>query len=228
MASARPPRVLCAADKVYRVLLHAYPPAHRRAYGGPMAQLFNDLCRDAVHDGGMPGLIEVWVRALVDTALAAAREHVAEKGNHLVESILALRGLVPALEDVARQMTDAKHFATHLEVDGTVPRLSNEAESTVFDMVREAISNAKAHAQAENVWIAVRCRQDTLEVSVRDDGRGFDTDAVEADSGSRESKQESRMFSRAKTVQGKLSVQSAVGKGTTVRLVAPVAPNLAT
>lgn len=218
MADIPFPRILSIADRAYRALLYVYPAAHRREYGPWMAQLFRDLCQNAVQQDGTFGLARLWMRTLFDVARTAIIEHLEEKGRVPMTSILATKGLVPALEDLIGRLEEEIPFAVHLAIEGDVPRLSGQAESALFDMVQEAVSNARAHAEADHVWIAVRRRQDALEVSVKDDGRGFDLAAVQADLRSRD---------RFESIQGDLSVESAVGKGTTVRLVSPLTPNLA-
>lgn len=50
----------------YRILLLAYPHAHRQAYGALMQQLFQDLCRDAYQQNGWHSLASFWIRTLFD------------------------------------------------------------------------------------------------------------------------------------------------------------------
>jgi nitrate/nitrite-specific signal transduction histidine kinase len=228
MADIPFPRILSIADRAYRALLYVYPAAHRRVFGPCMAQLFRDLCRDAVEQDGTFGLVELWIRTLLDLAYTALVEHLEGKGWVLVGTILEKQGLVPALRDYAGRLTKEASCAVHLEVEGDVPRLSGQAESALFDVVREAVSNARRHAQANHVWIALFLRQDSLEVSVRDDGQGFDLEAVRSESKSHGIDPEGAMRGRAEALQGALTVESAVGKGTTMRLVSPLTPNLAT
>ncbi len=220
-------RVLSIADRTYCALLHLYPAAHRRAYGPWMAQLFRDLCRDAVQQGGTFVLAGLWIHTLLDMARTAYVEHMEAKGWVLMGNILELQGLVPALRDYAGQLAQEASFAVHLAVEGDVPRLTGQAESALFDLVQEAVSNVRKYAQANHIWIALLCRQDALEVSVRDDGVGFDLEAMRARAKSRGVDPESDMRGRAEALQGTLTVESAVGKGTTVRLLSPLTPNLA-
>ena len=227
MADTLFPRILSIGDRAYRALLYVYPVAHRHEYGPWMAQLFRDLCRDAVQRDGAFGLVELWIRTLLDVAYTAFVEHWEGKGRTLVASILERQGLVPALRDYARRLPKEESCAVHLAVEGNVPRLSGQTESALFDTVREAVSNARKHAQANNVWIALFLRQDTLEVSIRDDGLGFDLEAARSESRLRGIDPEGGMRGRAEALQGALTVESAVGKGTTVRLVSPLTPNLA-
>jgi uncharacterized protein involved in exopolysaccharide biosynthesis len=54
------------SQKLYEHLLAAYPRSHRREYGGAMAQLFRDQCRDAWAEGRALGVAALWCRILPD------------------------------------------------------------------------------------------------------------------------------------------------------------------
>jgi uncharacterized protein involved in exopolysaccharide biosynthesis len=57
-------------------LLAAYPRAHRKEYGGPMAQLFRDQCRDAWKRRRFWGLVWLWLRVLPDLVKTAVWERL--------------------------------------------------------------------------------------------------------------------------------------------------------
>jgi signal transduction histidine kinase len=140
--------------------------------------------------------------------------------------ILETKGLLPALEAYSSRMSETEDFTVHLVARGEVPLLSGQADSAIFAVVQEAVNNAKKHAQARNIWITLRRTQNALEVSVRDDGLGFDTDATLADYESRGSLGMINMRERAEMLQGSFSIRSAIGKGTLARLSLPLTPNL--
>jgi signal transduction histidine kinase len=140
--------------------------------------------------------------------------------------VLETRGLISALEVYSGRLTETERFTVHLTVDGQVPRLDKQAESAIFAVVQEAISNARKHTQADNMWIAVQRQRHVLEVSVRDDGCGFDVKETMADYESRGSLGVLNMHERADMVGGSLSMRSVVGAGTTVHMTVPIEPNL--
>src|SRR5262249_8345015 len=63
-----------AAQRLYALLLHLYPPAHRRAYGPLMLQTFRDSYRDALATHGRlgPGF---WLGVAGDEVKSLVREH---------------------------------------------------------------------------------------------------------------------------------------------------------
>jgi signal transduction histidine kinase len=141
--------------------------------------------------------------------------------------ILETKGLIAALDAYSSRLNETEHFDVYLDVKGEVPRLRRHAEAAIFAVVQEAIGNAKKHTRAQNMWIEVRQAEGKLEVSVRDDGRGFDVDKTLQVSEDRGSLGMIHMRESADLLQGTLSLQSAVGQGTIVCLSVPLAPNLA-
>lgn len=65
------------SEKIYGVLLRAYPPTHRANYGEAMAQLFRDQCRDAWGESKNFGLLKLWLRVLPDLARTSIMERLA-------------------------------------------------------------------------------------------------------------------------------------------------------
>ena len=77
------------------------------------------------------------------------------------------------LEIFAREYAAQSGVAVHCQVEPVPLRAS--AELVVYRLVQEAITNITKYAQARNVWIELCSRAGQVEVSVRDDGVGFDT-----------------------------------------------------
>ena len=73
---------------VYELLLHLYPEAFRRKYGREMLLVFRDQCRDAKRKSGVWGIVQVWMRSLLDIVVNACGERLAMPDpsgrNHLL------------------------------------------------------------------------------------------------------------------------------------------------
>lgn len=140
--------------------------------------------------------------------------------------VLETKGLTPALETYSAHLAQTEALRVHLVADPDTPRLSKQAESAIFAVIQEAVGNARKHTQAENIWITVRRQEETLDVTVRDDGQGFDVCETLGNYESRGSMGMINMREHAEMIQGRFSLQSTVGQGTSVRFVVPLAPNL--
>jgi signal transduction histidine kinase len=140
--------------------------------------------------------------------------------------LLETKGLIPALRAYSQRATETERFAVHFQTCGELPSLSNQASSAVFAIVQEAVSNARKHAHAANIWLDVECMADVLQVTVRDDGKGFEPNEIQASYGLSDTMGMINMRERAAMIEATFSVESEAGRGTTVRLAVPLLPNL--
>jgi signal transduction histidine kinase len=127
--------------------------------------------------------------------------------------ILETQGLVPALESYVERLSESGSFVPHFEAGNFQDRLRPTVAGTIFSIVQEAINNIEKHAEADNVWIRLREEGDALIVSVEDDGRGFDLDAVVATYDQGTSFGLLNMRERAELIDGVLSLESGPGRG---------------
>ena len=85
----------------------------------------------------------------------------------------------------------------------------------IFLVVKEALTNAFKHAGAKEVRIQAKASVNSLEIVVQDDGRGFNPGSQ-----AHEGKQQGlgNMRRRAEAMGGNLTIDTASGKGTVVKL----------
>jgi hypothetical protein len=69
-------KLLCLSQKLYGLLLAAYPADFRREYGREMARVFRDLCREKARSRKGSGLVDVWLHTFLDLACTAPKERV--------------------------------------------------------------------------------------------------------------------------------------------------------
>ena len=127
--------------------------------------------------------------------------------------ILADRQLDQALRGLAEDFQEKTGVVAVVEVD---PRIAAELSSRAGDIVqvvREALSNVGRHAQAATCRIALRRENGRAVVEIDDDGTGFDVEWARG-----RGLGLGNLHERAKTLGADLTVDSALGSGTTVRL----------
>jgi signal transduction histidine kinase len=151
-------------------------------------------------------------------ALAAVRERVVATLQNVRRLAVELRpkalddfGLVAALERLAETFAAESGLRVDLEARLGDERLPSETETAVYRTVQEALTNIAKHAGATTVSILLSRKEGAVTAVVEDDGRGFDSTAARADAlglaGMRE---------RLALVGGRLSVETAEGRGTTI------------
>ena len=104
------------------------------------------------------------------------------------------------------------HPRVHLDFENDL-RVEAAVAHTIFRCVQEALTNAVRHAGAENVFLSIATKDDSVAVTVRDDGRGASELRVgHGLSGLRE---------RIEGMGGKIEVEAQAGVGLTLRALLP-------
>lgn len=143
--------------------------------------------------------------------------------------ILETQGLVAALETYVQQMEGSEEFDIHLEAEPSLPNLNNSVASTVFAIVQEAVTNAKKHATPRDVWLRLSQSEGWLQVTVEDNGAGFDQEMVEKNYDRRGSIGLLSMRERAELIDSRLTIESSKSPpdtGTRVVLQVPMRDGL--
>jgi signal transduction histidine kinase len=117
-----------------------------------------------------------------------------------------------ALRRYVDVLTADGELDVELDVDGSV-RLAPDEQIEVFRIVQEGLGNARRHAGARHVEVAISQRAGRRVVSVRDDGMGFDEATATNGQGL------ANMRLRAEAIEGRLSLSSAPGRGTAIEVV---------
>jgi signal transduction histidine kinase len=146
--------------------------------------------------------------------IATLRSLIAE----LRPPVLDQLGLAPALNSLVQRTAAANGLEIH--ADFRLPedqRLDPELETTVYRVVQESLTNVVKHARARTVELAVRCESDAIELSINDDGVGFDIDGAAVGGFGLLGMQE-----RIELADGELRVLPRPDKGTLIRARLPV------
>jgi len=139
--------------------------------------------------------------------------------------ILETQGLVPALEAYVQQLDGSEPFGVHLEAPKNLPPLNSSVASTIFAIVQEAVTNAKKHAGAREVWLRLSTEQGWLRIVVEDNGAGFDAEAVDKDYDRTGSIGLLSMRERAQLIDGHMQIETSTqppDSGTRIILRVPI------
>jgi signal transduction histidine kinase len=91
----------------------------------------------------------------------------------LRSDVSATNGLGAALSDYVRQVGAKSDLTVHLTLNEAATRLSPAVEAELLRIAQEAITNARKHASAHNLWVDVWTDPPQASLTVRDDGRGI-------------------------------------------------------
>jgi signal transduction histidine kinase len=128
-----------------------------------------------------------------------------------VERMHAFAGDLLSAQDIALHFTSADVLSDQ--------KLSAEKRRNLFLIFKEALHNCVKYAACKAVYIDVRILDRSLLMEVRDDGKGFDPENTDSYNGNGVP----NMRARARSIHAHLTIDSAVGKGTCLRVSAPLA-----
>jgi two-component system NarL family sensor kinase len=138
--------------------------------------------------------------------------------RHLHPSVLEAGGLRPAVVALARAHAERSGFAVDVEVD---PSSAGVHDKLLFSLIRELVTNAAKHSRASRVAVRVTAATDYVRLDVRDDGVGFDPEDLSASVASGHIGL-AAAAERTEGAQGSMTIASAAGKGTDIRVELPL------
>lgn len=148
----------------------------------------------------------------------STHEGLRNMARALHPSVLEHFGLTEAVRGFLQDAGLEAEAELKAEVAKDFPRFSPTAESTVYRIVQEAVTNALRHAKARSIRVRFSGANAMALISIEDDGRGFDTQGSEAMGGIGMVS----MRERAEMIGGQLLVSSVKGEGTSIVLRIPV------
>lgn len=134
-------------------------------------------------------------------------------------SMLDDLGLLPTLRWYMQRQTQrlGAGIEIALSLPPSLPRLPSEIETACFRIVQEALTNIVRHANARRIDVTLDAAQQGIELTVQDDGLGFDVDATRRLALDGGGFGLLGMQERAELAGGQLILTSAPGQGSTVR-----------
>ena len=155
--------------------------------------------------------------AIVIDAMEQARVTLA-KARHAIDDLRQqpVDDLDSALRLEINRFTNATSIPVQFSTDQPSP-LPDTVTETLIRTVAEALSNIANHAQAQNVEVKVRMKEQSLLVTIQDNGVGFDAGSIPSGHygilGIKE---------RVRLVNGSFDIQSENGKGTLLKIEIPL------
>ena len=140
---------------------------------------------------------------------------------NLRPSVLDDLGLVSAVQAYVDDYLKPSGIEAHIESRNIKGKLSPSAETALFRIVQEAITNIVKHAQAKHVNILLKSTRETITAIIRDDGKGFDPDAVFKTRNKTHSLGLLGIQERVALLGGRFSIKSAEGQGTELKIEVP-------
>ncbi|WP_245674092.1 MULTISPECIES: GAF domain-containing sensor histidine kinase [Actinoplanes] len=127
-------------------------------------------------------------------------------------------GLAAAIAEYARTLGTSAGLRVHFTFDESTARLPAATEAELLRIAQEAITNARKHAGASNLWVTCTVDPPYAEIEVSDDGKGFADNRPDGRYGL------TIMAERAERIRGRLKITPRHPSGTTVAVVLGTPP----
>ncbi|HEY3310757.1 MAG TPA: sensor histidine kinase [Anaerolineales bacterium] len=164
-----------------------------------------------------PALQELDVsRSLVKQSIDEARKVIAELRPTVVDDF----GFVEGLRRYASEFCESHHWEYEINTDTGGLEIAPSLQTAIFRIAQEALANVSKHAQTGKVRFELAVREESLQLSVQDWGRGFDQAGME---GGLSQLGLVSMQERAGMMGGVCEIRSKPGEGTLVEVKIPLA-----
>jgi signal transduction histidine kinase len=142
--------------------------------------------------------------------------------------VLETQGLKVAVEQLVERLHETCELPVTVEIeDGIDEQVEPNVQAVAWFITEEALNNAKKYADAEQVWVRMGLEDGHFYAEVEDNGQGFDYAETMAHYDERGSYGLLNYTERAALVNGRSTIRTAPGAGTTVRLIVPLQHDIA-
>jgi signal transduction histidine kinase len=152
----------------------------------------------------------------VHARLGALDESLRQVAHSIRSTTPVARPVADALEAELAALERTTGIEARLEVEGDLSTLSDSQKIVLFRVVQEALSNVRKHSAATNVTVELRSKRSFVDLTVTDDGRGFDPLRLHTDRLGL-----AGISERVRLLGGAVEIETNVGAGTTVRATLP-------
>lgn len=148
--------------------------------------------------------------------IAATVQEVRALSRTLNSEVIQYNGLIKSVRTELERFNRLNFLHADLKIEGEVQSIKSEDEIIIFRILQEFFSNVIKHAKADKLFVFLFYGEKALEITVEDNGVGFDTSINSPNSGLH------NMKSRAKLLGAQYSLSSRLNEGTKLNLTYPL------
>lgn len=193
----------------------------REIHDGPAQMMANVLMRTNLID-----------RIYRDKGAEAAFKEIKDLKESVRNALYEVRRIIynlrpMALDDLGVGPTLKKYLSTIMEYNDGVDiqfvsynnerRISSDYEVALFRLVQESVTNALKHGKAKQIVVKLEWLRDEINVVVKDNGTGFDTENIREGAFGIVGMKE-----RIDLLKGSIDITSSIGKGTVIMIKVPM------
>lgn len=175
-------------------------------------KLYTSQMARYVGDDEAPRTLRNAINGLINDTISDVRDLLRELNPRTLEQY----GFGPALEELLDRINATGAIQAHVSLDDSLTRLPTDTETMLYRIVQELINNTLKHANADQIDITCRSREDRIYLTYADNGKGFNYEGVRQGLGI------GNIESRVAMLQGVIQWQTEHEKGTSVMILLPL------
>lgn len=208
--------LLSQQDKVDEARANEKKRISQEIHDGILGRMFGvRLSLDSLNFTSGPDAVKN--RSQYISELKTIEDEMRKVSHELNTDFVAGSGFMDILNDLIVKQTSAYglEYSFDFTDDISWEIVSNKIKINIYRIVQEALQNIYKHAGADKVWISILLKKNVIWMSIRDDGKGFDTSKGKKGIGIK------NINSRLTEINGKVKYQSIIGQGTSVEVNIP-------
>jgi signal transduction histidine kinase len=154
--------------------------------------------------------------------LEGTMDNVHRFSHELRPAMLDDLGLVTALRWYVKAFAERTGYKVRLDLHPAVEELESDPKTVIYRIVQESLNNVYKYAKGSRVGISIRKQPTQIQIVIKDDGIGFRLNGPRARLKKKGGLGLVGMEERLRLINGKLVVESEIGKGTSIRATIPL------
>jgi signal transduction histidine kinase len=147
-----------------------------------------------------------------------ASQTIRDYSRNINPANLSRQGMIQSLDDLTGKFKNLNYLTIDFSQKGEEFTIDASAHIIIYRIVQEALSNSIKHSCCSEIKINLIFDRPNLQISVCDNGQGFDLTEMENKKPRKKSLGLSNMMSRAAMIEAELTIVSAPGNGTQLKL----------
>lgn len=154
--------------------------------------------------------------------VSKAIQDLRDLSRSLNTDYVAEMGLIRSIEYELEMISKTGIMKTSLQVEGLQRRMEGQKELILFRIVQESLNNIIKHAGATTLTVAANYQPHELQIVIEDNGKGVDLSPLNENDNPGFGLGIRNMHNRARLIGAEFSMNSIIGRGTTVTIKLPV------
>jgi signal transduction histidine kinase len=148
------------------------------------------------------------------TIIDDAVKEVRNISHNLMPTALMNYGIIEAITGLVSKINDSKQIIVNFNKENFNINLDKENEIALYRITQEVLNNMLKHSKAKNIDIVFFNTNNNININIKDNGIGFNTEEIKDSKGIGWQ----NIYSRVSMLNGKILINSQIGKGTDVHI----------